>query len=336
MKHVKFRIASIAVVAAAVSLAAVAKGGDLDPPPGPITPTMKTLDDVEPRTILYPEEGSKGGSRQAVLTIGTPGSYVLGAPLTGLAGLNGVEISASNVTLDLRGFTVQGVSGSLDGIVVTGAFNNISIYNGTVDGWDGDGVDAYQALGCRIRDLRVSNNGGYGIQVGSGLVSHCWVGANTGATIGRGILANTWTLVSDCIVTVVWAPGIGTGSHSTVRDCQLSGVSTFTGLGYASIEVGSDCRVIGNSMTEWMLLRADGIYATGVGNHIEGNVIVAVGVTAKTGIVVTGTGNLIVKNSLYNYTTPHSIVAGNAFGTFLNVAGGGAFVSNEPWANLLY
>ena len=45
-----------------------------------------------------------------------PGSYYLTSNVTGVAGKAGIEVTAPNVTIDLRGFELLGVPGSLAGI----------------------------------------------------------------------------------------------------------------------------------------------------------------------------------------------------------------------------
>ena len=69
-------------------------------------------------------------------TIDQCGSYFLTDCLTGQAGQNGITIDADDVTLDLNGFTLSGVPGSLDGIHVPPAGNhsNIFIFDGTIKG----------------------------------------------------------------------------------------------------------------------------------------------------------------------------------------------------------
>ena len=51
------------------------------------------------------------------LTIDEPGSYFLSRDVTGVAGQNGIIINASDVTIDLNGFALIGVPGSLRGTI---------------------------------------------------------------------------------------------------------------------------------------------------------------------------------------------------------------------------
>jgi len=65
-------------------------------PPGAPGPTMKTLNQIEPRTPIS----------SLPFVISSPGSYYL---TTNLSGTSGITISSGNVTLDLNGFTLQGL-----------------------------------------------------------------------------------------------------------------------------------------------------------------------------------------------------------------------------------
>ena len=100
-------------------------------------------------------------------TISQPGSYVVTQNLThSVANADGITIDTNNVTLDLGGFTLSGGDGTInsdDGIVVLGDQDNIYIYNGHVDGWDGDGINALNADYSIFEKLTVSNNTGDGL-----------------------------------------------------------------------------------------------------------------------------------------------------------------------------
>src|SRR5688572_18815184 len=69
-------------------------------PPGPPSPTFKTLQQVEPRAPIT----------NLPFTISQPGSYYLTTNLT--SATTGITIAASGVTLDLLGFELAGVPGS--------------------------------------------------------------------------------------------------------------------------------------------------------------------------------------------------------------------------------
>src|SRR5690348_6198610 len=97
--------------------------GTLTPPGGP-APSMRTLLQIEPRTPIS----------SLPFAISSSGSYYLTTNLTGISGNNGITVSSGNVTIDLGGFTLSGVSGSGDGVNVSGTVTNVSVFNGTIQG----------------------------------------------------------------------------------------------------------------------------------------------------------------------------------------------------------
>src|SRR4051794_35854724 len=70
-------------------------------PPGAPAATMRSLDQIEPRTPIS----------SLPFTISSSGSYFLTKNLL-VANANGITINATNVDLDLRGFTISATSGS--------------------------------------------------------------------------------------------------------------------------------------------------------------------------------------------------------------------------------
>src|SRR3954449_5496455 len=71
-------------------------------PPGPPAPTMKTLDQIEPRRAIS----------TLPFTISTSGSYYLTKNIQfAAASGNAITIAVSHVTLDLGGFTLSSTGG---------------------------------------------------------------------------------------------------------------------------------------------------------------------------------------------------------------------------------
>jgi parallel beta-helix repeat protein len=178
-------------------------------PPGPPGPTMLTLNQVEPRTPIT----------NLPYSITVPGSYYITTNLTGVSGFPGITILTNDVTVDLSGFTLQGVVGSGPAISVPTMERNLAIRNGALDGWGMRGTNAYNSLFERLRE---SNSGGAGLLAGSNCV------------------------VSVCSVSVNFTVGIGVGNNCTVKDCTVSGTSGF-GIQTANGCVVVDCTVSGNS-----------------------------------------------------------------------------------------
>ena len=152
-------------------------------PPGAPAPSMKSLDQIEPRTTL-----GAVGTNTATLTITQPGAYVLMGNVTVTAG-NGITISAQNVTLDLNGFTVSSTATPATG---TGIFlptgSNFTIRNGHIRGTSQVvnpstftvigfqiGIDATVATNVRIEQVSVDAVADYGISLydGSGVIESC-------------------------------------------------------------------------------------------------------------------------------------------------------------------
>ena len=75
------------------------------------------------------------GSADASRVISQPGAYYLTTNLVTVEFKHGIKIEASDVTLDLNGFSVIGGAESRDGITVRAFQTNITIINGIVTGW---------------------------------------------------------------------------------------------------------------------------------------------------------------------------------------------------------
>jgi len=162
-------------------------------PPGAPAPTMKSLDQIEPRTPISNEE----------YYIGSPGSYYLTTNLTGASAGNpyGIWIASDNVTIDLNDFTIQGAAGSHHGIYIYGSHTNITICNGTITGWGADGISSnYPSAPPQnviLTNLKITGNTGNGIAVGNGyVISNCSIQNNGSIGIfvdgnGSQILGNT-------------------------------------------------------------------------------------------------------------------------------------------------
>ena len=193
--------------------------GPLNPPAGPITSTYKTLTEVEPRVAI--SLTNTPGDANSLFKITQPGSYYLTGNVTGVAAKHGIEIAVAangpSVTIDLMGFELAGVPGSLDGISVTATgTRNVAVHNGTVRAWGGDGIDVLNSTNNLLEDLRVEGNGGRGILAGAAsTLTGCTAYSNTGI----GISANVGNTVTGCTANSNGGTGISTNSGSTVTGC---------------------------------------------------------------------------------------------------------------------
>ena len=333
-----------------VAVAAVTMGGSLTPPPGPVGPTMKTLTEVEPRTPINPT--NTPGDADSLFKITQHGSYYLTDNILGVSAKHGIEITSDSVTLDLNGFELRGVAGSLDGVSSTViSLVNIAVVNGSVRSWGDEGVDlgTLSAINCRVADLLASGNSGTGISAGSDCtVTNCLatgnvangISTNSGCTISNcsassntltGISASSGCTVTNCSAHDNTGNGISTGSGCTVTNCSASS-NTGTGI---SADIGckvADCTARANTLdgivcTQNCVIRGntcsnngngagDGanIHATSNNNRIEGNHCTI----ADRGIDVDVAGNLIIKNTCSGNTIDWVFAADNVFGPIVN------------------
>ena len=84
------------------------------------------------------------GDATASFVIVKPGSYCLPDNVAGVSGKNGIRIDTDDVTLDLAGYAMIGVSGSLNGILINNHLR-IAVRNGSISGWGSNGLDGTSA-----------------------------------------------------------------------------------------------------------------------------------------------------------------------------------------------
>jgi parallel beta-helix repeat protein len=345
------------------------QAGDLTPPAGPVSPTMKTLAEVEPRVAVQ----TLSGDGDSTYLINQSGSYYLTGNITGESGKNGIKILADNVVLDLCGFSLAGVSGSLNGVLV-GIYptipKSVAIRNGTARGWGQNGIDAHYGINGLLEDLQANNNGYSGILVGGGSVARdCCAMYNGGVGISLSDFAS-----DDAGITLIGcsahnnsSDGFSSGGRCTITDCTATHNDH---NGFYMVYAG--CSVIGcvASLNEQDGFRIEGVGSTitnctasvntqdGIdirtGGRAVGNDCYQNGTSSSSaGIRVYGThcrieanhvadnaygiyvlydGNLIIKNSAGNNSTNYSIVGGNHYGQIINSPGAG-FTNNNSWAN---
>jgi parallel beta-helix repeat protein len=215
-------------------------------PPGAPAPTFKTLQQVEPRTPIS----------SLPYTISSPGSYYVTTNLTGVNAASGITIAANDVTLDLKGFSLVGVPGSIDGILVSGNRTNLWIGNGTIRGWGLEGIDGTTAQSSVFMDLKIIGGGDVGLRSGTAAtVTRCTALANN----QEGILAFDNCQFSQCAARNNGASGIVAGNNSRITDCQaqfnnsdgiaagagcsISGCTSANNTNSAGISTGSGCLI---------------------------------------------------------------------------------------------
>jgi len=255
----------------------IALAGPLNPPAGPVTSTYKTLTEVEPRIAI--NATNTPGDADSLFKITQPGSYYLTGNITGVVGKHGIELAASGVTLDLSGFDLVGVPGSLDGASATVGVNNVTVRHGSLRSWGDEGLDftngssivveGVSVLTCAgfgisvntnstVSHCRVSSNGAGGIATGSNcLVTGCAAHGNTGA---GGILAFVGCRVVDCAAFANTGNGISAQNGSTITGCS----STSNSASGFSVNNGctiTNCSASGNDTHGFS--GADGVTISG-------------------------------------------------------------------------
>jgi len=198
-------------------------------PSGAPAPTMKSLDQIEPRIPIS----------AASITINSPGSYYFTTNLTGVNGQIGIQIGSGNVTLDLNGFALQGVGGSTlnDGIAILGNYTNITVRNGAISGWGGLGFNGNsygQAKNVVLERLMISGNGNSGVSLAMGVVRDC-VAANNS---GNGFFLPQGGLIENCLAQTNGSTGYNLGQGSLVQTCKAIGNPSI------GINAGVNCRLI--------------------------------------------------------------------------------------------
>ncbi|MEO1368037.1 MAG: right-handed parallel beta-helix repeat-containing protein, partial [Acidobacteriota bacterium] len=125
------------------------------------------------------------------VTISEAGSYRLTGDLTvvGSDFLEGLDVEASGVTIDLNGFTITG-PGSGTGHGIFGDINaqRVTVTNGGVSKMGGEGIWLFGA-GSQVRGVKVFENGGLGIRLGNqSLVESCsaWRNGSDGLLVSEG------------------------------------------------------------------------------------------------------------------------------------------------------
>jgi parallel beta-helix repeat protein len=192
----------------------------------------------------------------AGVTISQPGTYRLTSNLA-VSGSVGIVIAADDVTLDLGGFTVSrqvGPRSIQEGGIVDNSVShtNLTIRNGTIDGFPGSQVSLASSRFVSISHLRVVGAAD-GIVVGDNASimdsSISYVG-------GAGIRAGMNSQITGNVISNNGADGIDAGDHSTISGNIVSS------NGGKGISCSSWCTINGN------MVRSNsnsGIYITGQG-----------------------------------------------------------------------
>lgn len=243
MKRSQLVLAGVAGVTL-LGLASPLIAGPITPPPGPVASTHKTLTEIEPRIAI--NATNTPGDGDSLYKITQPGSYYVTGNITGVAAKHGIEITASGVTLDLNGFQLAGVAGSLDGVSTTASgLSRVVVKNGHIRAWGDKGVDFLTQLtaSCHVQDLTLDANGGAGLGLFDSSIAERCISTNNG---GIGIDANAACTLTECHASSNGLRGIQAGANAVLRGCAAY---SNVGIGIQTIGAGatvSDCTSYNN------------------------------------------------------------------------------------------
>jgi len=290
--------------------------GVLTPPPGAPAPTMKSLDQIEPRTPV----GQVGGSFD-LIAISEPGSYVLLGNVTVTAG-DAIAITAGNVTLDLNGFRLSSSEKTPTGAAISigGGIDNVTVRNGHIRSssrLDMDLATPQFVTGAGFKSGIAADIGTKSINVESVEVS----GVIAGIKVSRAKLS----IVRNCTVTNCES-GIGADwvTDCNVDYCAGAAIQSYTAANCRAVTYGTDSsdEAISTQVATNCYGRSTGgrglyagICATNCfGSSTESNGIRAVNALACTGVSQSNIGLYAnsAENSLGSSTTGYGLYATTA------------------------
>jgi hypothetical protein len=180
-----------------------------------------------------------------------PGSYILGSNLTPGPGVDGIDVAATDITIDLNGFTISGgaAGGTSNGrYAILDRADRLTVKNGTIGafrdlgGTGGAGIYAPNRPYLIVENMRILNSG-IGIESDGG----------------------SFTRIQDS--TVATNKGKGIRCHTA---CEVSG-SVVSGNGDDGIWCANACLIEGNVVSH---NQSDGVVIYNSGS-VLGNTIVS-------------------------------------------------------------
>jgi hypothetical protein len=296
-----------------ISSASLLAQGSLTPPGVP-APTMKTLDQIEPRTPIS----------SAPYTISAAGSYYLTGNLTVSSG-DAIIIAADNVSFDLNGFTILSTyangDGSGHGVNVTGGTSaaprrNIEIRDGFIksgvtfsppnnysvnnSGFH-NGINAPSSFNVRVRGISISGCRDNAISLDQNSTIEC-------CTARVGLFGGFFaTVIRDSVAAQYGATAI---NGFTVENCRGDCTGSNPGvLGSSSVVNSYGASRLGTALSGGVVSGCIGLGQSGRGisgdsvNNSYGTSSTGIGVDAK---AITGTYGLSTSNFGINADTVQS------------------------------
>lgn len=366
---------TLPITLATIAFTSLALAGPLSPPVGPVASTSKPIGEIETRIAINSiNTPGDNDATPSVFKITQPGSYYLSSSFSVPNATRGIEITANNVTIDLNGFTITGLAGSINAIASLGATENVSVINGTVQSFGSISISLSAVSQGRIENLLIQNGNSDGFRTGPGYSYRNCTAKNN---VGYGFFLSSYTSVDSCSAISNGIDGFNTGFACTLRNCiaYLNFGAGFTGasrsivtsctanqngqgITVSSFSLITHCNATFNNNEGFVISSnssilncnassngvnsvAAGILVTGSNVRVEANNSIGNDI----GFEVTGISNIIIRNTASANGTAWSIVAGNAIGpivaTFASAAvngstGASSLNSTDPNANFSY
>jgi parallel beta-helix repeat protein len=169
--------------------------------------------------------------------ITTGGSYRLTGNLMTPVGIDGIDVTAAGVTIDLNGFSITGslLSGTQTGI--NAGQDDVTVENGTVTAFRGTGVQVGK-FGI-VRNVHADANGTIGIQGGlNSVIEGCTANNSSTGISCSGV----------CLISGNTANGnVNDGIDCSANACVISNNTANANGGNGIDCVGSGCLISGNT-----------------------------------------------------------------------------------------
>lgn len=320
------------VLGAAAVVIAIA--GPLDPPLGPVSPTYKTLSEIEPRIAI--SKTNTPGDADSVFKITQPGSYYLTTDVGGEATKKGIEIligGGQQVTIDLNGFSMNGTGATSTqaAIYIDGVDAKVVVRNGAIRNWK-NAIQHFLGGSIMVQDVHAYRSSALQFDLRNATVERCFAhdGSSHGFFVDGGVLVdctaknnngvgftinNASTVVRGCSAISNGTGGFNLG-QGVAESCRAE---SNTGNGFNNPGVMTNCTSFSNtgdgvSVSLSGVVRgcdigsngSDGI-AVSSGSRIEGNSIFN---NSAHGVNCTGSRTTIVNNSISTNGRAAGVFAG--------------------------